>query len=371
MRNILLLLAAAGCSSAAFAQEVESVDTVNITKDYAAVKAGTVLAKTDNVTMAVAYDDEYKTVALTAEADAVNQIVIDGKTYDLPKGVQGKTNPSGTLSAPQTSGAVFSFSVNTDGYLYVFSKLTYNKSYYVWEGTGSNRNSKDPMVAYAIAAFDPSTGEKYAATLPSDEDGLFASEGKFLAPEDEAKAYTSTSWSRDYVKLDGTNKTTWEEYESDATVKEKVDAYLEEKGLTLCAKDADGADANLCTKITNNGTAIATAAGIIAAANGGQCNWTTGNASGVVAFSVIAGNTYYFNATGSKVTCGGFLFIPGATELASISGAKGAETPETAIKEISISDLDADAPVYNIQGQRVGKNFKGVCIQGGKKFIVK
>lgn len=375
MRNFLLLFAAAGLSSVAVAQEVAYVDTasVGISVDYKAVDAGTKLCQTDNVTMSVAYADEYRTVALTAETDVVDKVVIDGKTYDLLKGVQGKTNPSGTLKAPQMSGAVFAFKCEADGYLYVFSKLTSSKNYYVWESSGSVQNTEDAMLAYSIAVFDPATGEKYAANLPScrkDYEGVFAYGGGAVIAEGGDK-YTSISWKREYVKLDGKNKTTWEKYETDADVKDNVDAWLAANpDKSLCAKNAEGADKYLCTSITNNGVAIATAKDIVAAANGGKCAWVDGtNASGVIAFSVVKDNTYYVNATGSKITCSGFVFIPGATKLAEIS--KGEDVPGAAIKEVSIDDLDANAPIYNIQGQRVSKGFKGICIQGGKKFIVK
>jgi hypothetical protein len=43
----------------------------------------------------------------------------------------------------------------------------------------------------------------------------------------------------------------------------------------------------------------------------------------------------------------------------------------TAIESVQAAQLDAEAPMYNIAGQRVGKNYKGVVIQNGKKYIIK
>ena len=45
----------------------------------------------------------------------------------------------------------------------------------------------------------------------------------------------------------------------------------------------------------------------------------------------------------------------------------------TGISEIKADKaaLDANAPMYNLAGQRVGKNFKGVVLQKGKKFLNK
>ena len=39
------------------------------------------------------------------------------------------------------------------------------------------------------------------------------------------------------------------------------------------------------------------------------------------------------------------------------------------IQETTISSFDPNAPVYNTAGQRVSPNYKGVVIQGGKKFV--
>lgn len=41
------------------------------------------------------------------------------------------------------------------------------------------------------------------------------------------------------------------------------------------------------------------------------------------------------------------------------------------IEEISNGSLNGEAPIYNLAGQRVSKEYKGVVIQNGKKFIKK
>ncbi len=109
----------------------------------------------------------------------------------------------------------------------------------------------------------------------------------------------------------------------------------------------------------------------------GKTAWT-GDAKGVIAFAVTAGS-YYVYANGSKLTSDGFVFVKGATEVATVSTTTVAdpepdpdpETPSTAVKNVTISSLDANAPIYNLLGQRVQKGYKGICIQNGKKFMVK
>lgn len=41
------------------------------------------------------------------------------------------------------------------------------------------------------------------------------------------------------------------------------------------------------------------------------------------------------------------------------------------INNITTDAANANAPIYNLAGQQVSKDFKGVCIQNGKKFINK
>lgn len=43
----------------------------------------------------------------------------------------------------------------------------------------------------------------------------------------------------------------------------------------------------------------------------------------------------------------------------------------TGINKVVTDNADSDAPVYNLAGQRVGKNAKGVLIKNGKKYVVK
>lgn len=43
----------------------------------------------------------------------------------------------------------------------------------------------------------------------------------------------------------------------------------------------------------------------------------------------------------------------------------------TAVDSIQTETKVADAPLYNLAGQKVGKDYKGVVIQNGKKFILK
>ena len=46
-------------------------------------------------------------------------------------------------------------------------------------------------------------------------------------------------------------------------------------------------------------------------------------------------------------------------------------TTSAGIETVRAIELNANAPIYNLAGQRVGKDYKGVVIQNGKKFIKK
>ena len=76
--------------------------------------------------------------------------------------------------------------------------------------------------------------------------------------------------------------------------------------------------------------------------------------NGTVTFNVAANGTYYVLATGTKLGFFGFKFT----------------TTSTGINDINVAPVaNENAPVYNLAGQRVSKEAKGILIQNGKKFI--
>lgn len=74
---------------------------------------------------------------------------------------------------------------------------------------------------------------------------------------------------------------------------------------------------------------------------------------GYIDFSVEAGKTYWLFNPKSQIGIYGFFFQAGGTDgIASVK-----------------AELESDAPIYNLAGQKVDKGFKGVVIQNGKKMI--
>lgn len=74
-------------------------------------------------------------------------------------------------------------------------------------------------------------------------------------------------------------------------------------------------------------------------------------------FKATKDETYYIFNKSTQIGFGGIEFTYDASTLG--------------ISEITANEADANAPVYNIAGQRVSKNAKGILIQNGKKFIRK
>lgn len=116
-------------------------------------------------------------------------------------------------------------------------------------------------------------------------------------------------------------------------------------------------------------------------------NMLYGSESAVLANTVMSGTgVYYILATvndakgfyrpstgdtdGSFTTKANkaFLFVPGTSTAKGFSF--GGNT--TAIENIeSVKSIDNNAPAYNLAGQRVSRNYRGIVVRGGKKFINK
>ncbi len=70
---------------------------------------------------------------------------------------------------------------------------------------------------------------------------------------------------------------------------------------------------------------------------------------------IVYGKLVLYNST-NEINSGSIYSLNGST---------------TGISKVTADSADADAPVYNLAGQRVGKNAKGVLIKNGKKYVVK
>ena len=103
-----------------------------------------------------------------------------------------------------------------------------------------------------------------------------------------------------------------------------------------------------------------------------------GENTGFVTFNAAGGMTYYFCAYGSKAACGGFVYTADAAQPVVVFEAVEGENPLEAVTfgegagvESIAADSNVNAPVYNVMGQKVNDDYKGIVIQNGKKFIRK
>ena len=77
--------------------------------------------------------------------------------------------------------------------------------------------------------------------------------------------------------------------------------------------------------------------------------------NGTVTFNVAKGGTYYVLAAGTRMGFYGFKFTAGTTGISNINASEAAN----------------EAATFNLLGQKVASNAKGLVIKNGKKFINK
>lgn len=85
-------------------------------------------------------------------------------------------------------------------------------------------------------------------------------------------------------------------------------------------------------------------------------NILTAKSYGVVKINVAEGGTYYVLATGTKLGFFGFKYEVGTS---------------TGISNINASEAANEGATFNLMGQKVASNAKGLVIKNGKKFINK
>ena len=93
---------------------------------------------------------------------------------------------------------------------------------------------------------------------------------------------------------------------------------------------------------------------------------------GTVEFAVKKGVSYYLLNPKSQLGFYGFTYTYDASEAAGEGGLPTPTDPTTAIETIKTSgNSNANAPIYNLSGQKVDKSYKGLVIQNGRKFVNK
>jgi len=78
--------------------------------------------------------------------------------------------------------------------------------------------------------------------------------------------------------------------------------------------------------------------------------------NGTITVNAVAGGTYYVLAAGTKLGFYGFKFTAGST---------------SGISNINASEAANEGATFNLMGQKVASNAKGLVIKNGKKFINK
>jgi hypothetical protein len=93
---------------------------------------------------------------------------------------------------------------------------------------------------------------------------------------------------------------------------------------------------------------------------------------GVIEFDVKKGVSYIIMNPKSQVGFYGFAYT---YDKAAADAEQGLEPPTdpTSIEAITTKGIkfNANAPMYNISGQKVDKSYKGLMIQNGRKFMNK
>lgn len=306
----------------------------------------------------------------------VKQTTINGKSIDVPMFIDatnGKFNCSADMTRTQMNSG---------------TKLTIPavKGMTV---TVSCTNGTGTTTALSFNGANATTVSQDKKTITYTYDGTeneltIVDNGKNLYPNKISVTYPKTTNSYTLATEDTDFYGLYLDYA--ATIPAGVTAYTgalsdDESTLTVTEIDGDVLPANcaVLVKAANIGeykfeASDATADGITSVLKGvtantdvtalaetGKVVLTLGLKDGVVGFRKPA----HDYITANKV----YLLVNEASAAKGVKIAFGGDT--TGISDINATETEANAPVYNLAGQRVGNGTKGLLIKNGRKFINK
>ena len=346
MKKTLLLSAFAVLATVASAQTIigltttEDLTAAGFSADSKLDLPATTLLDNEAGTFGLAYADSWGMTNVGKTYKTVK--VGDSEEIKLSdfKAAVGNTNPTFTSyeEGVMSAGAVFQIDAKKDGWMTVFTNINPNKQYLVFE-------NKTGALPYTLGVAGADYVINYALPVQTsgDDEGYI----DFNAP-DASKYFIMAT--RQAVDANGVKL--WKDAEGNTVAQD-----TKPDGGSAIMEDIPGQNKPQFPYLV---------AGLDKAPSEG---------TGFMTFNVLAGNSYYFSALGSKCGGVGFVFTDSEAEPV-VTFCATDELPEVvfgtgaAVESISAAS-DENAPVYNLFGQKVGKDAKGILIQNGKKFIRK
>ena len=370
MKKSILSLAVVAFACGANAQIAIQNDKGDLTSTAAEKKAGYVLGQdaTSGIKYYILNTESIKLSSL--DVDGYKQVKFGDAVLENSYGITGSSNPAAPTLAEEAKedGSYLQFTATgyqpvvdlssckeeEEYWVYVPGKWNSSKNYYVAEFSGADGNfaATASAVTYQIVVYYPNLNTTEFKAVASSEfaDGIF---NWSVSPKNEEGYYTGKSilpWN-EMVMLGNTydsEKNQWAAGEKDEPYATNAVPFLPEGK----------------TKLNQNGI-------------------------GVIKFKAFGGMKYAVFANGSKTTTSGVFVSPKEVDVTlyapeTTNSESGEVTPEKSLKIIEvaggstptaittpIADIVNGGAAYNISGQRVNDNAKGLVIKNGKKYLVK
>ena len=349
MKKSVFLFSLLACAASINAQEVGQVDgnaagfpssigddAVDVTNVKLAESATSniMTGSADKYKITTAHINNYRYVEFNNDTALVLKLSTAGNA------VTGNTN--GAKSGDYT-GCQYLFTAGMDGYAYFVIKANASKNYFIKEldGDPAASTTQGYEMAYTFSMHTDTafTGlfvdNELTYSLDSDEDGYFTGDAatEILTPAD--------------FYYGGADKTA-----------EKVTEETAEGGILA---------ANSKTKMDVNGVCVLSCKVLKDAQYLVYCTGSKMTIAGyAISNSPMSIRTYGFDTYDED---GNLTAAACSVALKSIEG-EAAEAEEAAVAEVHVA-AEQGAKMYNLAGQQVDENYKGVVIVNGKKYYNK